>query len=67
MKNIKPFGFVNNMLDEQSVNNFLIKVNSFATSNGFILINMGTNAVPTGDGLIAKTELQSRGWHVSVN
>ena len=49
------------------VNSTLISLTKNTYVNvGTIKID-GTNAAPTGDGLTAKTTLQSRGWTVITN
>lgn len=63
----------NNQLTETTVNNILIKLDSFNTNGGnptnprTIRLQGGTNASPTGDGLTAKANLISRAWVVETN
>ena len=57
----------NNNLNVGSINNILMTVNNWNTSNGILLLNGGTNAAPTGAGLTAKAALIARGWNVVTN
>ena len=54
-------------LPESVVNYILTTIDGFGTSSGFISIQYGTSAAPTGAGLTAKANLQSRGWSVYTN
>jgi hypothetical protein len=56
-----------NALDETSVNFILTQIDAAGTSNGTLGISGGTNAVPTGAGAAAVTNLRNRGWEVNVN
>lgn len=56
-----------NKLTEQSVNNILIVENEKNETNKTILLDVGTNAAPTGDGIAAKNALISRGYTVLTN
>jgi hypothetical protein len=60
--------------NETSINNLLVKLASLNGTSGttsydsrFIYLNGGTNAIPTGAGLAAKTTLEGRGCTVYVN
>lgn len=61
-------------LNETSVNLILVKLAALDGTSGTtsfdtrtINLNQGTNAIPTGDGLTAKTTLEGRGCTVNVN
>ncbi len=56
-----------NNMTEETVNNILIAYDSMGTSNGYLYLWDGTNASPTGDGIVARDNLISRGWSVHVN
>jgi hypothetical protein len=56
-----------NALDQASVDGFLVKLESYGTSNGFIGINGGTNATPSATGQTATDALRARGWTVALN
>lgn len=60
-----PFG--GNQLTETSVNNILIQLDNNGLENGFCYLADGTNAAPTGDAIIAKNNLMSKGWTVNTN
>jgi len=49
------------------INNILIALDTANQSSGYIYLNGGTNACPTGAGLTAKTNLEGRGVTVNVN
>ena len=60
--------------DQTTINNLLVKLASLNGSNGttsydnsIIYLNGGTNAIPSGAGLAAKTTLEGRGCTVYVN
>ena len=60
--------------NETTINNLLVKLASLDGTNGTtsydnssIYLNGGTNAIPTGAGLAAKTTLEGRGCTVYVN
>ena len=57
----------NNALTEAAVNNILQWLDGSQVSNGFVDLSEGTNAVPTGNGTTAKTNLQGKGWQVITN
>jgi hypothetical protein len=54
-------------LNQTSVNNILISLDTAGQSNGTVNLNGGTSAAPSGAGLAAKVSLQSRGWTVVTN
>ncbi len=57
----------NNALTEASVDHVLITLDDNGLENGFLALDSGTNAIPTGIGLAAKISLEGKGWSVSVN
>ncbi len=59
--------WTNCALDQASVNNILVSINTAGTSNGNLGINGGTSAAPSAAGLAAKVSLQGRGWTVLTN
>jgi len=62
------FNFSDNSLSEITVNDILSKM--VATDfSGVVYLSLdgGTNAAPTGQGLIDKATLESRGWIVTTN
>lgn len=61
--------FNNNQLDVGTVNNLLIITNNYNTVviGSSISLSFGTNAPPTGNGILAKAALVSRGWGVNTN
>ena len=56
-----------NSLTEKAVNDILIAHDKLGTSDRYIYLEGGINASPTGEGLEAKKNLESRGWGVKVN
>jgi hypothetical protein len=65
---------MNSGFNEESVNNLLILLASLdgtngttISSNGQLDLQGGTNAAPSGDGLIAKDKLLARGWFIQTN
>ena len=56
-----------NALTEEVVNNTLQWLDGSGVENGSVNLAGGTNAIPTGTGLTAKTNLQGKGWNVTVN
>ena len=69
MVSLRIVDLAKNDIDEPNVNGVLIVIDLFGTSttDGQIVLNQGTNASPTGDGIVAKDNLISRGWTVIVN
>ena len=59
--------FESSTLDQNSVDNILISIESNGTSNGTLGINGGVSAAPSAVGLAAKDALISRGWTVTTN
>ena len=53
-------------LNETSVNNILISIDTAGTTNGTLDIIGGTSSAPTGAGLIAKANLEAKGWTISA-
>lgn len=56
-----------NALTEEGVNNVLQWLDGSGVQNGYTDLSGGTNAIPTGNGATAKTNLQNKGWEVIVN
>lgn len=61
------FEGTNNAFDVNTVNGILTLINSFGTNGGSLLLDGGTNAAPTGQGIAAKNQLTARGWTVVTN
>jgi hypothetical protein len=72
ISNIKAFTelrearFQGNLLIETSINNILIDLDNNGQLNGSCRLDNG-NAEPTGSGLIAKGNLELKGWLVTTN
>lgn len=59
---------VNNQVDQSSVDGILSWLNSCGLSGGTVILNLGTNAIPTdGDANADVVALRSRGWAVFIN
>ena len=56
-----------NQLTSSSIDDILITVNGFDTSNGNLQLGGLGNGVPGSSGLSAKDSLESRDWIVGVN
>ena len=54
-----------NSFSSSAVDDVLVDLNSFVTSNGSAYLT--TNSVPTATGLAAKDALELRGWYVEVD
>jgi hypothetical protein len=54
-------------LNQTSVNNILVSLDTAGQSNGTVNINGGTSAAPSGAGATAKTSLQGKSWTVTTN
>lgn len=54
-------------LTEQSVNAILIELDAQANTSGYVALDGGTNAAPTGLGAAAVTSLESKNWYVFYN
>lgn len=65
--NLNDVVIYNCALTETAVNNILQWLDGSGVSNGFVDLSEGTNAIPTGNGLTAKVNLQNKGWNVIVN
>jgi len=59
--------FNNCALDQTSVDNILISIDTAGLSNGRIDIVGGTSATPSAAGLTAKNSLGAKGWTVNTN
>lgn len=57
----------NAALTEASVNYILGWLDGGGATNGYVDLSGGTSAIPTGDGLTAKSNLEGKGWTVNVN
>ena len=66
---LKYVSFFQDALNVTNINSILQIVNGFNTSpaGASMLLHGGTNAAPTGQGITAKTQLESRGWSVATN
>jgi len=54
-------------LNQQSVDDILVAINTANTSNGTLNMHGGTSSPPSTAGVLSKWDLQSRGWTVSHN
>ncbi|MEK6615327.1 MAG: hypothetical protein AABZ32_04330, partial [Bacteroidota bacterium] len=63
----KNFNAWNNTFDEPGTNGALIWLDANGEINGTANLGGGTNAAPTGDGIIAKNNLIAKGWTVITN
>jgi Leucine-rich repeat (LRR) protein len=64
---LKNVGLDKNSLTEACVNQVLATLVANGLRSGTLNIGGGTNAAPTGQGLIDKTTLVSRSWTVTTN
>ncbi len=68
-----PEAYLNNVnledtaLTETAVNNILQWLDGSGVEGGYVTLQGGTSAIPTGNGATAKTNLQGKGWNVYVN
>lgn len=58
--------FVNCSLSTQSVDNILISLDEAGEEDGLLDITGGANNPPSGAGLLAKSNLESKGWTVNL-
>jgi len=65
--NLNDVNLNNNALTEEVVNDVLQWLDGSGVENGSVNLAGGTNAIHTGTGLTAKTNLQGKGWTVNVN
>ena len=63
----RNFNAWNNNLDELSTNGILIWLDDNDEEGGTVNLSGGTNAPPTGAGLVAKNSLIAKGWTVITN
>ena len=56
-----------NALIEAAVDRVLTSLDTAGESNGYVNLSGGTNAAPSATGLSAKSNLEGRGWTVTVN
>lgn len=54
-------------LDQTSVDNILVSIDTAGQNNGTVSLNGGTSSTPGPAGLAAKTSLESKGWTVLTN
>jgi hypothetical protein len=54
-------------LNQTSVDNILVSLDTAGQSNGTVGIYGGTSAAPSATGLAAKASLQAKGWTVTTN
>jgi len=54
-------------LDQTSVDNILVSLDTAGQSNGTLNLNGGSSASPSATGLAAKTSLEGKGWAVTTN
>jgi hypothetical protein len=54
-------------LDETSVDNILVSLDTAGQSNGTVNIGGGTSAAPGAAGAAAKVSLEGKGWTVTTN
>jgi hypothetical protein len=64
---IKYIYFYDNDLDQTSVDNTFVNADLGGVLNGNLIINGGTNAVPSSIGLAAKANLITKGWYIVTN
>jgi hypothetical protein len=58
--------WLNCALDQTSVDNILVSLDTAGQSNGIVTINGGTSAAPSATGLAAKASLEAKGWNVQT-
>jgi uncharacterized protein YjbI with pentapeptide repeats len=54
-------------LTESAVDAILAALDTAGLSNGTVDVSGGTNAIPSAAGLTSKTNLEGKGWTVTVN
>ena len=54
-------------LTETAVDDILVVLSNNGQSNGFVVLDLGTNAIPSATGLAAKLVLEGNLWGVDVN
>ena len=59
--------FYGNALNQTSVDNILVSIDTSGTTNGTLGLNGGTNSTPSATGLAAKSSLEGKGWTVTTN
>jgi hypothetical protein len=65
--NLNDIILYDNALTETGVNNVLQWLDGSGVEGGYVDLSGGTNAVPTGNGSISKSNLRTKGWQVYVN
>jgi hypothetical protein len=61
------FAWKNCALNQTSVNNILVSLDTSGIVNNFVNLDGGTSAAPNGAGAAAKISLQGKGWTVVTN
>jgi hypothetical protein len=59
--------WTNCALDQTSVDNILVSLDTAGQNNGTVNIDGGTSSAPGAAGLAAKASLQGKGWNVVTN
>jgi hypothetical protein len=54
-------------LNQTSVDNILVSLDTAGQSDGTVDISGGTSAAPSATGLAAKASLEGKGWTVTTN
>jgi len=64
---IDSINLYNNALTDTAVNSLLQWLNGSGIQSGYLDLSGGTSAAPTGNGITAKADLESKSWYVVVN
>lgn len=64
---ISEFALQVNEFPESEVNRILIAADDSGVLSGVMRLNFGTSASPSGQGLVAKSNLEGKGWTVFTN
>lgn len=67
LANLTTVILTGNALTASAVNNILIQLDANGAAGGTCDLSGGTNGTPTGAGLTAKTNLEAKGWTITVN
>jgi hypothetical protein len=59
--------FDSNSLTESAVDGILADLDAAGLSNGTVDLSAGANAIPSAAGLTSKSNLEGKGWTVTVN
>lgn len=65
--NLTYVKFSDNELTESAVDNILADLDAAGLEDGEVDLSGGTNAIPSAAGLTSKSNLEGKGWTVSVN